>query len=227
MQDTVIVGAVESGERAEVQKAIKRLVKQVNTNLFDIAELLFRAKSRHLYTEPTFIEFAQKMGLKKRKAQYLERIAEIMDGAGIQREEYEPLGIAKLRVITRLSAVNEDGTQAMYTNPVTQESHPMVDYIVGITEQAMGGRDIKDIEKDVRVLKGEVGENDMVWRNFRLPRTVDENIIAPALEKAAINIGTVRTDSEGMAEEVKDWRKLEVVCVEYLNDANTEPEITS
>jgi len=225
MQDTVIVGAVEPGERAEVTRALKRLIKQVNTNLFDIAELLFKAKTRHLYTEPTFIEYAVGLGLKKRKAQYLERIAEIMAGAGIERAEYEPIGIAKLRVITRLSAVNDDGTPAVYTNPVTNESHPMVEYIVGITEQAMAGRDIKDIEKDVRILKGEVGENDMVWRNFRLPRLVDENTIAPALEKAAVNIGTVATDENGVAKEVQDWRKLEVVCVEYVNDAATEPEI--
>ena len=101
----------------------------------------------------------------------------------------------------------------------------MVEYIVGITEQAMAGRDIKLIEKDVRILKGEVGENDMVWRNFRLPRMVDENTIAPALEKAAINIGTVATDENGMAKEVQDWRKLEVVCVEYLTDAQSDPEV--
>ena len=225
MQDTVIVGAVEPGERAEVTRAMKRLIKQVNTNLFDIAELLFKAKTRHLYTEPTFIEYAVGLGLKKRKAQYLERIAEIMHGAGIERAEYEPIGIAKLRVITRLSAVNDDGTPAMYVNPVTNEAHPMVDYIVGITEQAMAGRDIKMIEKDVRILKGEVGENDMVWRNFRLPRMVDENTIAPALEKAAINIGTVATDERGMAKEVQDWRKLEVVCIEYTNDKSTDPEV--
>jgi hypothetical protein len=226
MQDTVIVGAVESGERAAVQKAIKRLIKQVETNNFDLAELLFRAKSKHLYTEPSFSDFVATLNIKPRRAQYLERIAEIMDGAGIPREEYEPIGISKLRVITRLSAVNDDGTPAMYTNPVTNESHPMVEYIVGITEQAMAGRDIKLIEKDVRILKGEVGENDMVWRNFRLPRVVDENTIAPALEKAAINIGTVATDENGLAKEVQDWRKLEVLAIEYVNDKSTDPEIS-
>ena len=226
MLDTVIVGEAESGERAAVQKAIKRLIKQVETNNFDLAELLFRAKSKHLYTEPSFSDFVATLNIKPRRAQYLERIAEIMSGAGIERAEYEPIGIAKLRVITRLSAVNDDGTPAMYTNPVTNESHPMVEYIVGITEQAMAGRDIKDIEKDVRILKGEVGENDMVWRNFRLPRMVDENTIAPALEKAAINIGTVATDENGVAKEVQDWRKLEVVCIEYTNDKSTDPEIS-
>ena len=225
MQDTVIVGAAESGERADVTRALKRLIKQVNTNLFDIAELLFKAKTRHLYTEPTFIEYAVSLGLKKRKAEYLERIARIMDGAGIPRTEYEPIGIAKLRAITRLHPLTKEGAVNMYTNPVTQESHPMAEYIVGITEQALAGRDIKDIEKDVRVLLGEVGENAMVWRNFRLPRVVDENTIAPALEKAAINIGTVATDENGVAKEVQDWRKLEVVCVEYVNDVATEPEI--
>lgn len=225
MQDTVIVGAVESGERAEVQKALKRLIRQVNINTFDIAELLYKAKSKHLYTEPTFTEFTATLGIKPRKAQYLERIAEVMTLANIPREEYEPIGIAKLRVITRLNPLTKEGEVNTYTDPVTQEKVPMVDYIVGITEQALAGRDVKAIEKDVRVLLGEVGENDMVWRNFRLPRSVDENTIAPALEKAAINIGTVRTDAEGMAEEVADWRKLEVVCVEYLLDEHTNPEI--
>lgn len=225
MQDTVIVGAVVSGERAEVQKAIKRLVKQVNTNLFDIAELLYKAQSKHLYTEPTFTEFAANMGLKKRKAQYLERIAEVMTLSNIERAEYEPIGIAKLRAITRLHPLTKEGAVNMYTNPVTQESHPVAEYIVGITEQALAGWDIKDIEKDVRVLLGEVGENDMVWRNFRLPRVVDENTIAPALEKAAINIGTVATDENGVAKEVQDWRKLEVVCVEYLTDSQSDPEV--
>ena len=225
MQDTVIVGAVEPGERAEVTRALKRLIKQVNTNLFDIAELLFKAKTRHLYTEPTFIEYAVSLGLKKRKAEYLERIARIMDGAGIPRTEYEPIGIAKLRAITRLHPLTKEGAVNMYTNPVTQESHPMAEYIVGITEQALAGRDIKDIENDVRVLLGEVGENAMVWRNFRLPRVVDENTIAPALEKAAINIGTVATDENGVAKEVQDWRKLEVLAVEYLHDTTTDPEV--
>jgi ribosomal protein S21 len=225
MQDTVIVGAVESGERAEVQKALKRLIRQVNENTFDIAELLYKAKEKHLYTEPTFIEFAVKMGIKKRKAEYLERLARVMALSNVPREEYEPLGIAKLRIITRLNPLNKEGAVNMYTNPSTQESFPMADYVVGLVEQAKEGATTDTLEKGVRVLLGEVGENDMVWRNFRLPRLVDENTIAPALEKAAINIGTVRTDDEGMAVEVQDWRKLEVVCVEYVNDKNSDPEV--
>ena len=226
MQDTVIVGAVEAGERAEVQKALKRLIRQVNENTFDIAELLYKAKEKHLYTEPTFIEFAIKMGIKKRKAEYLERLARVMALSNISREEYEPIGIAKLRVITRLNPLTKEGAVNMYTNTVTQESFPMADYVVGLVEQAKAGATAEALEKGVRVLLGEVGENDMVWRNFRLPRSVDENTIAPALEKAEINIGDVGVDEEGIAKKVSDWRKLEVVCVEYVNDKSTDPEIS-
>lgn len=225
MQDTVIVGEAVAGERAEVQKALKRLVRQVNENTFDIAELLYRAKEKHLYTEPTFIEFAVKMGIKKRKAQYLERIAEVMTLSNISREEYEPIGIAKLRIITRLDPLTKEGAVNMYTNPITHESFPMADYVVGLVEQAKEGADPDTLEKGVRVLLGETGDNDMTWLNIRLPRMVADGTVKQAFEKAAINIGTVRTDAEGMAAEVPDWRKLEVVCVEYVNDKSTDPEV--
>lgn len=225
MQDTVIVGEAVAGERAEVQKSLKKLIRQVNSNTFDIAELLFKAQSKHLYTEPTFPDFYRTLDIKPRRAQYLTRIAEVMDACGIPRAEYEPIGIGKLRVITRPNPLNKDGSLAMFTNPSTHETWPMKDYIIGLVEMAATEKE-DELEKRVHVLMGETGENDLTFLNFRLPRMVLENTIAPALEKAAINIGTVSTDAEGMAEEVKDWRKLEVVCVEYLNDKSTDPEVS-
>jgi len=222
VQDTVIVGEVVAGEAAAVRKALAKLIKQVNTNTFDIAELLHKAKAKHLYTEPTFAEYAATFDIKVRKAQYLERIADVMEQSNIPREEYEPIGVTKLRVITRLNPA------ATYTNPVTKDTAPMADYIVGLVELATQHPDktADDLEQSVRILMGETGDNDMTWLNIRLPRIVMENTIAPALEKAAINIGTVSTDAEGVAEEISDWRKLEVVCVEYVNDAGTNPEVS-
>jgi hypothetical protein len=44
------------------------------------------------------------------------------------------------------------------------------------------------------------------------------------MDKAAINLGTVAADAEGVAVEAKDWRKLEVVCVEYLLDEQSAPQ---
>jgi len=218
VQDIVIVGEAVAGERAEVQKALKKCIKLLNTSTFDIAELLFKAKSKHLYTEPTFSDFVATLDIKPRRAQYLEQIAEVMAATNIPREEYEPIGVTKLRIITRLDP------EATFTNPLTKEVHPMADYIVGLAEMA-STTTAEQLESNVRVLMGETGENDMTWLNIRLPRIVMDNTIAPALEKAAILIGTVNTDAEGVAEEVSEWRKLEVVCVEFKNDKSTDPEM--
>jgi hypothetical protein len=224
VQDTVIVGEAVAGEAASVRKAIVKLIRQVDSNTFDIAELFHRAKAKRLYTEPTFAEYAATFNIKKRRAQYLERIVDVMEQINCPRTQYEPIGISKLRVITRLKAVNDDGTQAMYTNTVTQETYPVADFLWGFVEQAQDMK-LEKIEEDVRVILGETGENDMTWLNIRLPRIVRDGTVKAAFEKAAINIGTVATDDEGVAKEVQDWRKLEVVCVEYVNDKSTDPEV--
>jgi hypothetical protein len=218
VQDIVIVGEAVSGERAEVQKALKKLIKQVNTNTFDIAELLFKAKSKHLYTEPTFADFVATLAIKKRRAQYLERIAEVMDAVHIPREEYEPIGVTKLRVITRLEPAET------YTDPLTLEEHPMADYIVGLAELASAKTE-EELESHVRVLMGETGENDIAWLNLRMQRLTIDNVIKPAFEKAKINIGSVATDADGIAQDASDSRALEIVCVNYLQDKSEDPEI--
>jgi hypothetical protein len=222
MQDIVIVGEAVSGERAEVQKALKKLIKQVNTNTFDIAELLFKTKSKHLYTEPTFADFVKTLDIKPRRAQYLETLAEVMSAANITRAEYEPIGVTKLRVITRLDPA------ATYTNPDTNVAEPMVDYIVGLVELATQHpeKTADDLEQSVRVLMGETGDNDMTWLNIRLLRLTKENIVDKAFEKAAINIGSVATDAEGVEQDASDGRKLEIICAEYLTDAHSNPEMT-
>ena len=218
MQDIVIVGEVEAGHAATVRKSLKKAIQQVNVSTFDVIELLHKVRKEHLYTEPTFSDFVDTLGIKKRTAQYWERIGEVMDAIGAARSEYEPIGITKLRAITRLDPATT------YTNPVTKDVHPMTDYIWGLMEMAPT-KTAGELEKHVHVLLGEVGENELTWYNVRLPRLVMENAVKPALEKAAINIGTVKTDAEGMAEEVPDWRKLEVVCIEYKNDKNSDPEV--
>lgn len=222
MQDIVIVGEAVSGERAEVQKALKKCIKLLNTSTFDIAELLFKTKSKHLYTEPTFADFVKTLDIKPRRAQYLETLAEVMSAANITRAEYEPIGVTKLRVITRLDPA------ATYTNPDTNVAEPMVDYIVGLVELATQHpeKTADDLEQSVRVLMGETGDNDMTWLNIRLLRLTKENIVDKAFEKAAINIGSVATDAEGVEQDASDGRKLEIICAEYLTDAHSNPEMT-
>lgn len=219
MQDTVIVAEVETSEAAKVRKTLEKAIKQVNASTFDIAILLHTVRSKHLFTQPTWGDYLETLELKVRKSQYLERIVEVMEAVGIPRAEYEPIGVTKLRVISRLNPADT------YTNPKTNEVLPMADYIAGLIEIAPETK-TEQIEKHVRVLKGEIGENDMTWLNIRLPRLVLEATIEPAFEKAAINIGTVTTDGEGVAQDAPVWRCLEVVCIDYVLDPQTDPEVS-
>jgi len=219
MQDTVIVGEIEAGEAAKVRKSLEKAIQQVNDSTFDIAELLYTVKSKHLYTTPSFQDYVDQLKIKRRRAQYLTRIVEVMTAINCTRAEYEPLGTTKLREIVRLDPA------AMYTNPTTQEVHPMADYIWGLIEMAPAASP-DDLAKHVRVLLGETGENDMTFLNIRLPRLVLANAVTPAFEKAAILLGTVKKDADGIAEEPKDWRKLEVICVDFKNDTSSDPEVS-
>jgi hypothetical protein len=218
MQDTVIVGEVEAGQAAQVRRSLKRAITQINTSTFDVVELLHRVRKDHLYTELSWSDFTKTLELKSSKALYLTRIGEVMDAIGCTRDQYEPIGVTKLRAITRLEPTDT------YVNPITHEERSMSDYIKGLMEMAPETTADK-LEQHVRVLMGETGENDFTWLNIRLPRLVMTNTIKPAMDKAAINLGTVAADAEGVAVEAKDWRKLEVLAVEYLNDSSTNPEV--
>jgi hypothetical protein len=67
----------------------------------------------------------------------------------------------------------------------------------------------------------------MTWLNIRLLRLTKENIVDKAFEKAAINIGSVATDAEGVEQDASDGRKLEIICVAYNQDKSEDPEITN
>lgn len=218
MQDIVIVGEVDAGHAAAVRKSLKKAIQQVNVSTFDVIELLHKVRKERLFTEPTFSDFVDTLGLKKRTAQYWERIGEVMAAIDAKREEYEPIGVTKLRVISRLEPTTT------YTNPITNDVHPMTDYIWGLMEMAPT-KTAEELEQSVRVLLGEVGENDFTWLNVRVPRLTMTNVIAPAIEKAKTNIGSVATDADGTEKAANDARALEVICVSYNLDASEDPEV--
>ena len=218
MHDIVIVGEVEAGLSAKVRKSLEKAIKQINVSTFDIVELLHRVRSEHLYTEPTFADYTATLDLKKRKAQYLERIGEVMEAIGAKREEFEAIGVTKLRVITRLDPT------ATYKNPITNDEYSMTDYILGLMEMAPT-KTTEELEQQVHVLLGEVGENALTWLNIRVQRLTMENVIAPALAKAKTNIGSVATDADGTEKDASDARALEIICVAYNQDQSEDPEI--
>jgi hypothetical protein len=217
MQDIVIVGEVEAGEAAKVRGALTKAIRQVNVSTFDIIELVHKVQSKRMYTTATFYEYLKTLDFKVQKLKYLARIGEFMEQAEISRAEAENIGVTKMRAISRLDPATT------YTNPVTNEAVPMIEYINALLAAAPTTTSDK-LEENIRILKGEVGENDMTWLNIRVSRLTKTNVIDVAFSKAATNIGDIGTDKDGIAIKPSDARKLEIICVAYNLDPNEEAQ---
>ena len=59
-----------------------------------------------------------------------------------------------------------------------------------------------------------------MWWNVPFTRSAFENTITPALELAKANIGSVSKDEEGISIDASDSKAIEMIAVEYLNDAS-------
>lgn len=207
-----IVGEQVAGEAAKVRKQLEQLINKVNTSAFDIGDLLHTIKKNGYYEGyTTFQEYVKTLEIKPRKAQYLRRIAEVMEVMEIPRADFEPLGIAKLREITSLDV---DGT---WHNPDTQEDIPVKTFIKAFVEKGVDMK-LDDIKQHVKTLKGLVGDDDMNWIHLYMKQIVIDQVARPALDKAKMLIGSVAKDDEGISKDASDGQAAEVIFVAFLND---------
>ena len=219
MSDIAIVGETEAGNSVRVKRQINALIHGLNANTFDLSDLLYEVKSKgyhKTYGYNSFGEYAKSLDIKVTKAYYLLRIAQVMSACGIPRTEYEPIGIAKLRVITKLEPLDKDGKLATCT--IEGETWTVVEAIQAIAADA-AATDIEQIEEQVKRIQGKTGDDAEEWLNFKVKRIVKDAVIKPALEKCKLVIGTVAEDEDGMAIEPSDSAALEGLAAYYLSDA--------
>lgn len=220
MYEQVIVGEAVAGEAESTRKALENLINTINRSTFDVADLLHKVKKNGFYKNygfNTFLEYVEGLELKTRKAQYLTKMVDTMEQVKLPREVYEPVGIAKLREITSLDVINEDGDPATYEDPDSGDSHLMSDIIKGLVDKAPE-MSLEELKQYVRVLKGFVGYNDTTWLNICVNRQALEQSIEPAFQLAKKVLGTAKTDDEGVAQDYSDGKALEMLAVEFIND---------
>lgn len=213
MIETQIVGEQVAGEAAKVRKELYELVNKLNKSTFDIAELLHKVKSNKFYYPDfeTFTEFCKSLDLKQSKANYLERIVDVMEDVGIDRNTYEPLGIRKLIEISSLDPTG------YWVNPENNEQKPLRDIIPELVSK---GKDLSynQVREHVQTLKGLVGENQIINETFGWPLETKQEIIDPAIELARRNLGSAGKDKEGNAVEISKSRCVQLWAAEYLDD---------
>lgn len=207
-----VVGERIPGEAIKIRQELEGLLQNLNSKTFDIGILLHRIKKDGLYTGfTTFQDYVETLDIKPRKALYLRKIAEVMEILDIEREEYELVGITKLREITSLNPYDT------WTNPETGKEVPLDVCIMELIEHHKE-LSIDQIRKTVKVFKGLVGDNEMVSRHFWVPAVVAAEVIDPAVELARRQIGSVNRDDEGIAHDAKDGACWEIIAVNFLQD---------
>jgi hypothetical protein len=218
MTKTVMVGELEAGRSAKVKAALETLIENMQRSNFDLAEILHEVKTKKYYHSwgfSTFREYLNTLNLKVPKANYLVRMIEVTShpDVGKVRAEYEPVGISKLREITSLDPAG------VYLNPETGCKEELSFHIRALIENGIH-LSLGEIRDTVKHLKGLEGEDELVWLNVRLKKTVLESIVKPSLVLAKRVIGSKGRDDDGMAIEASDGAALECIAASYLIDPN-------
>jgi hypothetical protein len=203
-----VIGEAIAGESAKIFSEIETIIHQQNTSTFTLAKLLHTVKTKQLYVPrgfDTFRAYAKSLSLKVSKAYYLTRIVECMEIAGVPDATWQPVGIAKLRIITRLDPVEE------------YEGKLGAVYIKALTESALTiGEDV--LMEAVSKIQGKVGDDEDCWLNLRLTRAQRDKTILKAIENMRAQLGTVG-EKEGAPVDSSDGRCLELICAEFLSGA--------
>ena len=225
MYDTVtnnvpaaIVGEAVAGEAAQTLADVKKLVKGLAVNTFDLFEKLHKVKKNKFYAPKynTFGEYAKTLDLKLSKAYYGVKLVEVMEACGIPRAQYEPVGIAKLRLLSRVDLVDAEGEAKKFNGiPVTLLIKNMVETADSLSPDT--------IEAEVRKIQGLVGDNAPEWEN--IPMTAGQRAKwNEAVELAKKNIGSVGKDEDGQYKDASVGACAEVIALSYVQDPNNYPE---
>jgi hypothetical protein len=201
-EEQVIVGEAEAGQAAKVRKQLNALIKNLGTSTFDIMDLLHQIKEQKLFSPKynTFAEFAKTLDLKVTKSYYLVKIREVMNAAGVPRETYEPIGLSKLRAISRLDVTKEEELALVKGLVVEAPNQPL-----------------ENIKALVAAGQGLTGEDSLVWLNISLKHSARE-VVRKAIAAAKKDIGSVSKDDEGISKDATDGAAIEAIALDFLSD---------
>lgn len=218
-----IVGEAVAGQIAKRAAAVRIELEHLNSLLisstFDVADLLAEVKENNYYGAwgyETFEEYVEVvLGMKKVKAYYLVRIVNTAKKLEIPREKYQDIQITKLREIFTLNPFDKEG-KPLYS-PVT--SGLISDHIKNLVDKASKLK-LTEVVDIVSKIKGQTGNDAMVFFNLKVTKNCRDNVILPAQELARKRLGSQEIDSEGDAHDYSSSVVEELIHAEFLADAN-------
>ena len=218
--EQVVVGDVEAGRAQKVKREINKLISNVNTNTFDLAELLYETKTKQYFSDwgfESFSKYAKSLAVKYTKSYYLVKVIALMKGSDVPRTTFEEVGMGKLRIISRLDLEGEYNEVPM----------PLV-----IRELTLKARQMsaEEVQFEVDAIMGLVADESMVWENFHLKKAARDNTVRPAIAKM-IKFLPQTEGEDGQKNDASKGAALEMICANFLADPNydtdEDTEITS
>jgi hypothetical protein len=206
LQPQVIVGEQEAGAAAKARNQLNKLIKGLSGSTFDVMDLAYDIKSNG-YFKPkynTFAEYGKTLDLKLSKLYYLVKIREVMNAAGVSRETYEPIGLSKLRAISRLDP------------NVQYEGYDSTAEVVGNLIEQAAETSLEEIKSEVAKIQGLTGDDSFIWLNVKLKHSARE-VVRKAITVAKKEIGSVSKDDEGISKDASDGAALEVIALDFLS----------
>lgn len=215
-----IVGEAVAGEAAQTLKQVKQLVKNLSANTFDLAEALHKVKTLKFYhpKHDTFADYVSTLDIKTSKCYYLLKMVSVMQQCGIDRAVFEPVGLTKLRIITRVKVIDDEGKDTTF------EGVPTKLLVKDMIEKASTWQP-EALDLRVKEIQGLVGDNASAgWINF--PVTYAQKAAwEKAVALAMLQIGSVGKDENtGQFKDASLGACAEVIAVSYEQDPNNHPE---
>lgn len=209
MEEVIEVGVEDTSRAAQCRRQINKLIKATTANTFDLMDLLHESKAKNYYAGwgfETFSKFAKSLDIKYSKSYYLVAIKENMMAAALERPQYEPVGLGKLRVIAKLEPEAEyNGTPvSLLIRELTLKAKEM---------------SLEEVQFEVDTILGLTEDESMVWLNVRLKKLARENVVSPGLAKAKRFMGQQK-DDEGEYHDASDGAAMEMVFANFLADPN-------
>jgi hypothetical protein len=136
-----------------------------------------------------------------------------MNAAGLTREQYEPVGLTKLRT---LSVLNKELEKEFNGVPM-----PLVVNQLTLKAPQMTA---EEVQYEVDTILGLTEDESMVWVNIHVKKLARENVIKPALALLKKHIGSVGPDEEGNYKDPSDGQALEFMAANTLADPNWNTE---
>jgi hypothetical protein len=195
--------------RAEVvRQRILEIKGDLVKRALELGALLLEARSNDYHVVWGHTRFgdwveASDLDMSERQAYYLIQIVERSRALGITQEQLEAVKLTKLKEIFALKAAPDEVIKQLVEEAQTCTLEELRGKVQALRQGA---------EDDIYTFL------NLDLKGRRLPRAAKDSI-TKAFEDVRRSYGST-VNSQGEVDDIPDWRVLELLCVEYMEDPN-------